>query len=119
MFLFIVRIMAIPDELFEAAAADGARRLRTMWHVTIPLIRPTIVMVVMLTAIESLKLFDLIYVMTNGGPGNATEVLSHYAYLQNFQNNNVGYGSALLVVLLAMCLLLSYIVVGRLRSTDD
>ena len=76
-------------------------------------------MVVLLASIESLKVFDLIYVMTQGGPGNATEVLSHYAYLENFEANRVGYGGAILVVLLAISLLLSYVVVSRMRSQED
>src|SRR5262249_17414990 len=119
MFLFIIRIMNIPDELHEAAFVDGARRLKTIWYVTLPLLRPTIAMVVLLASLESLKVFDLIYIMTQGGPGNATEVLSHYAYLENFEGNRVGYGSAILVVLLGISLVLSYIVVSRLRSQED
>jgi raffinose/stachyose/melibiose transport system permease protein len=118
MFLFLIRLMNIPEEFYEAALVDGARRLRALWHVTLPLLRSTIILVVMLASIESLKLFDLVYVLTQGGPGDSTEVLSHYAYLQNFQGNRVGYGSAILVVLLGitLCLSIAFVSLQRVRS---
>lgn len=117
MFLFIARLITIPEELHEAAWVDGAGWFQQLRYVTLPLIRSTIVMVIMLAAINSLKLFALVQVMTNGGPGHASEVLSTYAYFQAFTGNKVGYGSAIQVVLLVVTFVIA-LVQSRLTSEE-
>jgi raffinose/stachyose/melibiose transport system permease protein len=119
MFLFIARLMAVPQDLRDAAAVDGAGELQTIRHVIIPQLRSTISMVVLLAAIQSLKMFELIYVMTSGGPNHASEVLATWGYFQGFTASRVGYGSAILVVLLVITFLLAFVYVKKFRMQDD
>jgi raffinose/stachyose/melibiose transport system permease protein len=119
MFLFIARLAAIDQELHEAAFVDGANGFQDIRHITIPLLRSTTMMVLLLAAIDSLKLFANVYVMTNGGPNHRTEVLSTWAYFQAFTANRVGYGSAILVVLLVITFILAYIQTTRVRPQQE
>ena len=119
MFLFITRLIAIPQELHDAAFVDGASGRQDIWYVTLPLLKSTAAMVVLLAAIESLKAFALIYVMTNGGPNHQSEVLSTWAYFNAFTANKVGYGSAILAVLLLITFCLAYIQVTRFQPKDN
>ena len=119
MFLFITRLITIPQELHDAAFVDGASGRQDIWYVTLPLLKSTAAMVVLLAAIESLKAFALIYVMTNGGPNHQSEVLSTWAYFNAFTANKVGYGSAILVVLLLITFCLAYIQVTRFQPKDN
>ena len=119
MFLFISRLMAIPQDLHDAAFVDGANGWQDIVHITLPLLKSMVAMVVLLASIESLKLFSIVYVMTKGGPNHATEVLSTWAYFQAFTANKVGYGSAILVILLVITFILAYIQVTRFQVQDD
>jgi raffinose/stachyose/melibiose transport system permease protein len=119
MFLFIARLMAIPQDLKDAAAIDGAGELRTTWHIVLPLLRSTIAMVILLIAINSLKMFELVYVMTKGGPAHASEVIATWGYFQRCTATRVGYGAATLVVLLALTFVLAAVYVRRFRIEDD
>jgi raffinose/stachyose/melibiose transport system permease protein len=119
MFLFISRLMAIPQDLHDAAFVDGANGWQDILHITLPLLKSMVAMVVLLASIESLKLFSIVYVMTKGGPNHATEVLSTWAYFQAFTANKVGYGSAILVILLLITFILAYIQVTRFQVQDD
>ena len=119
MFLFISRLMAIPQDLHDAAFVDGANGWQDIIHITLPLLKSMVAMVVLLASIESLKLFSIVYVMTKGGPNHATEVLSTWAYFQAFTANKVGYGSAILVMLLVITFVLAYIQVTRFQVQDD
>ncbi|MEK4802976.1 sugar ABC transporter permease [Oceanobacillus sp. FSL K6-0118] len=95
MILFRASIVGIPEELYEAADIDGANALRKFSNITLPLLWPTIITSSILSIIGSLKYFDLIYVMTGGGPNNKTELMATYMYEQTFTNFNMGYGSAI------------------------
>lgn len=119
MFLFISRLIAIPQDLHDASFVDGANGLQNILHITLPLMKSMISMVVLLAAIESLKMFSIVYVMTRGGPNHASEVLSTWAYFQAFTANKVGYGSAILVVLLIITFIMAYIQVTRFQPKDD
>jgi raffinose/stachyose/melibiose transport system permease protein len=119
MFLFISRLIAIPQDLHDAAFVDGANGWQDIIHITLPLMKSMIAMVVLLASIEALKLFSIVYVMTKGGPNHATEVLSTWAYFQAFTANNVGYGSAILVVLLIITFVLAYIQVTRFQVQEE
>jgi ABC-type sugar transport system permease subunit len=99
MFLFIAGLEAIPEELFAAAKVDGASPWDVIWRIIIPLLRETITVVVILSTIVCFKLFDLVVVMTGGGPFFATEVLSVRMYFQTFKFNRMGYGSSIAVIL--------------------
>jgi ABC-type sugar transport system permease subunit len=102
MFLFVAGLKALNHELTEAARIDGANGWQTFWHVTLPQLRPVTLMVSTLVGIGMLKLFDLIYVMTQGGPSHATEVLNTFSYDQAFNYNSLGYGASIAVVLLVI-----------------
>ena len=104
MLLFIARLGTIPDEQWDAAAVDGASRPQTLRFVIFPALRGITGVVVLLTLIDCLKVFNTIFVMTSGGPNHATEVLSTWAYDNVFENNQVGYGDAVAVVLLVVAL---------------
>jgi ABC-type sugar transport system permease subunit len=119
MFLFISRLIAIPQDLHDAAFVDGANGWQDILHITLPLMKSMVAMVILLASIDALKLFAIVYVMTNGGPNHATEVLSTWAYFQAFTANKVGYGSAILVVLLVITFFLAYIQVTRFQGQED
>ncbi len=119
MFLFIARLAAISEELHEAAFVDGANSLQDIWYITLPLLRSTTAMVLLLAAIDSLKVFAIIYVMTSGGPNHRSEVLSTWAYFQAFTANKVGYGNAILVVLLVITFVLAYIQVTYFQPREE
>jgi raffinose/stachyose/melibiose transport system permease protein len=109
MFLFVAGLKNIPSEFYEAASIDGANAWQRFSGITLPSLRPVTAVVVILASINSLKLFDLVYVMTAGGPNHASEVLTTWMYAQGFMFNNMGYGSALAVVLLVITFVLTAI----------
>ncbi|PWD50671.1 ABC transporter permease [Serinibacter arcticus] len=104
MLLFLAGLQAVPSELYEAARVDGANAVQRFWNVTIPCIRPTTFLVTVMLTIASFKIFDLILVMTDGGPGTSTLVLSQYIYRKGFEENDFGYASAVAMVLFVICL---------------
>ncbi|WRZ54458.1 sugar ABC transporter permease [Streptomyces sp. NBC_01314] len=101
----------IPTSLYEAAAIDGAGRLAQFWHITLPQLRYTVVTSSTLMLVGSLTYFDLVFVLTGGGPGYATRLLPLDMYITGFQSNEMGLASAISVILVAAGLLLSLIVV--------
>ena len=98
MLILLAGLRALPLEPFESAMIDGASRWQTFWRITLPLLRPVLLVVLMFRTIDALKVFDLIWVMTAGGPGFASETLYVYAYNQAFKYLDLGYGSAVIVV---------------------
>jgi multiple sugar transport system permease protein len=94
MIIYLAGLQEVPRELEEAAMIDGAGSLAVLRHVTLPILTPTTFVVLMLTTINAVQVFDQIYVMTGGGPGTATLTLVQYLYYQAFQSYNLGYGSA-------------------------
>ncbi|MFV2114696.1 carbohydrate ABC transporter permease [Micromonospora sp. LOL_025] len=103
MLLFLAGLQTIPAQLYEAAQIDGANSWQRFVHVTVPGLRHTTFFVTVMLTIESFKVFDLILVMTEGGPGQSTLVLSHYIYQKGFVENQFGYASAVSIVLFAIC----------------
>ncbi|WP_154796360.1 carbohydrate ABC transporter permease [Occultella kanbiaonis] len=104
MLLFLAGLQAIPGELYEAARVDGANKIQRFWNVTVPSLRPTTFFVTVMLTIASFKIFDLILVMTDGGPGTATLVLSQYIYRKGFEEQQFGYASAVAIVLFVICI---------------
>ena len=88
-------------------------------HITLPALRPVTAVVITLTSINTLKLFDLVYVMTAGGPNHASQVLTTWMYAQGFMFNNMGYGSALAVVLLLITLVVTVVQFKLVSRGDD
>lgn len=102
MIIFMAALQNIPEHFNDAAKVDGANLWQRVRHVTVPLLSPTIVLVVLITIVGSLKAFDHIMLMTGGGPANATNVLVYYIYFQAFKIFQTGYASSLAVVLFAI-----------------
>lgn len=102
-------LAALPGEIYESAMIDGATPWRAFWHITLPLLMPFIVVASIIRTIDALKTFDTIFVITQGGPGIASETISVHLYLTAFAFHNVGYASALVVVFFALILLIAYL----------
>lgn len=110
MMLYMAQISGIDKSLYEAAYIDGATKPKAFLYVTLPLIRPMVATAMSLNCIGSLKFFDLIFNMTEAGPNHQTEVLATHLYTQGFKYFKYGYASAIGVVLLLLCLLMTFII---------
>lgn len=110
MMLYMAQISGISRSLYESAKIDGASGVQAFRYLTLPLIKPMVVTTLSLNCIGSLKFFDLVYNMTQGGPNHSTEVLATHLYTQGFQYFKYGYASAISVVLLGLCLLISLVI---------
>ena len=105
--LFLAGLANIPDELTEAAAIDGASWWQIQRHITLPLLGPTIRVSIFLSIIGALQLFDMVWVMTGGGPVNASSTMAIAMFKAGFRSNQFGYGSALAVILFLFCLVVA------------
>lgn len=114
-FFILAGLQTIPSDLYEAARIDGANAWVSFWRLTLPLLAPSIAVVLVLRTIEAFKVFDIIYVMTGGGPASGTQTVAFYTYLQAFSNQLFGYGSALayLIVLAVFSLAMVYLRILR------
>lgn len=110
MMLYIAQISGISKELYEASYIDGASKIQSFRHLTLPLVKPMMITSLSLNCIGSLKFFDLVYNMTQGGPNHRTDVLATHLYTQGFQYFKYGYASTISVILLIMCLIVSFII---------
>jgi multiple sugar transport system permease protein len=111
--LLLAGMQGIPRELYLAAAVDGASRWTMFRRITLPALMPLVLVVLIFRTIDAFRVFDAIYVLTGGGPGNSTETLSIYAYKLLFQTLQFGYGSAAAVVVL-LCVALATALYARL-----
>jgi multiple sugar transport system permease protein len=102
--LLLAGLQAIPRDLYRAAQVDGAGPWRTFWSITLPLLRPAIALAVLFRLLDALRVFDAIYVLTQGGPANTTESLSVYAYKMLMRSGDFGYGTTLSVAAFALVL---------------
>ena len=121
MVYFIASFTNIPYDIYEAGVIDGATRSMYFRKIALPLLKPYIKSAAIMSLVGSLKYFDLIYVMTSGGPGTATELMATYMYKESFSNFNMGYGSAIacgMFILISLTALFTLKVLNR-RNTDD
>lgn len=109
MILFLAGLQTVPRELHEAARMDGANTWQRFTNVTLPSLRPTMFFVTVMLTINSFKIFDLILVMTDGGPGQSTLVMSQFIYRKGFEESQFGYASAAAVALFFMCIIVTII----------
>lgn len=105
--VLLASLASLPPDVFEAARIDRANAFQRFWHITLPLLRPAIVIVVIMRSMIALSAFAAIFAATGGGPGTATEILNLYAYKTSFVELNFGYGSALAVALLVITMAIS------------
>lgn len=117
--LIFAGLQAIPKTVYEAAATDGASEARMFWRITLPLLRPALALVLVLTVIGSFQIFDTVAVTTKGGPVNATRVIYYYIYEQAFQRFNFGYAAAVCVALFAILAGLALLQLRLLRAGDS
>lgn len=118
MVIFLAGLQAVPAELYEAGSIDGTSGWQRFRHITFPLIAPAVTINVVLTMIGSMKTFDLIFVMTNGGPGNASETLALRIYNEAFNLNHFGYATAVGIVMSLFILGLSVFNLRLLRKRE-
>lgn len=116
MVLFAAGLAAIPSSYYEAAALDGAGPWSRFWHITVPLLAPTTLFVLVLSVIGSFQVFDLVFVLTQGGPLGATKVLVFYLYEHAFKFFDMGYASAVAYVLFAILLGLTLVQLRAFRE---
>lgn len=116
--LNLAGLVSLPREPYEAISIDGASRFQQLVHLTIPMMKPTILVATLLRFISALKAYDLVYVMTKGGPGTSTEVMGYNIYKQAYSYMNTGRASAMAYILLFMILIISIFFV-RVNRTDN
>ncbi|HJV18105.1 MAG TPA: sugar ABC transporter permease, partial [Bacillales bacterium] len=117
--IYYAALKNIPDSLEEAAKIDGATPLQIALKIKLPLIMNVVKVTIVLAVVGSLKYFDLIYVMTDGGPNGSSEVMASYMYHKAFKGFDFGYGSAVGFFLLVICLVATYIIRKLTVSNDD
>lgn len=110
MMLYMAQISGISKSLYEASYIDGASKMKAFCHITLPLLKPMVTTTLCLNCIGSLKFFDLVYTMTEGGPNNKTMVLATHLYQQGFKYMKYGYASAISVILLLLCLVVTFFI---------
>jgi multiple sugar transport system permease protein len=115
MVLFSAGLQGIPGHFYEAAEIDGAGQWRRFWHITLPLLTPTTFFIMVMSMISSFQVFDLVYVLTSGGPLGSTKVLVFYVYERAFQFFEMGYASAVSYVLFAVLFILTLVQVKYLK----
>lgn len=118
MMLYMAQITGISKSLYEASYIDGANKWKAFIHITLPLIKPMVATTLSLNCIGSLKFFDLVYNMTQGGPNHRTEVLATHLYEEGFKYFKYGYASAIGITLLLMCLLVTFLVNKFIKVED-
>jgi multiple sugar transport system permease protein len=116
--MVLAALQTLPEEYSEAALVDGANRLQIFYYVTLPFITPVLVISAMFRLIDSVKAFPLIFLLTGGGPGSVTEVTNYYAYLLAFDFNEIGYSSAVTIVMLLLVVAISFAVMWMGRNRE-
>lgn len=119
MMLFIVAIQNIPQDLYEAAEIDGAGRLRRFLHVTVPQVREMAFVTTVTTVTGAFMVFNDVYILTGGGPGNSSTVLAVYMYKNGFFLDKMGYASAIAVLMLIICMVLAVIQQNAFKSGKE
>jgi multiple sugar transport system permease protein len=113
------RLLTIPSSVYEAAAVDGAARIATLRWITLPLLAPVLLVTLLFRTLDALRAFDLMFVLTGGGPAGMTETLTVYAYRSLFQTLRIGFGSAIGVVVFALVMLVAAAYLRVLRRQES
>ncbi|WP_027410336.1 carbohydrate ABC transporter permease [Anoxybacteroides tepidamans] len=117
--IYYAALKNIPSSIIEAAVIDGANPWQLAYKIKLPLVSGVIKITVVLAVVGSLKYFDLIYVMTGGGPNGASEVIASYMYQKAFRSFNFGYGSAIAFSLLLICIIITWLIRKLTRSNEE
>jgi len=114
--IILAGLQAIPRELYEAASIDGAGAWQKFRHITFPLVKPALLLALLFRTIDALKVFDLVFVMTQGGPADTTNVLQFYGYKKSFAEGMIGYGSTIAVAVFSLSLIFSLVYIRLLGA---
>jgi multiple sugar transport system permease protein len=118
MVVIFAALQSIPEYVYEAARMDGLNTRQVLWRITLPLLRPAIVVILLLRGIDSFRNLELVYMMTRGGPAGATETLPWYLYTTGFVNQDLGSASAMAVVMVVLVTIVSQFLVRQLRYRE-
>lgn len=116
--VMVAGLAALPEDLFEAAKVDGASTWQQIWSLTIPLLKPLFLVIILFRSFELLRVFDIVWTLTRGGPGRVTETISFHIYSRTFQSFNLGYGAAMSYVLFFISAAISIILI-RMIGTES
>jgi ABC-type sugar transport system permease subunit len=114
--LLLAGLQVIPRDVYEAAKIDGAGAIRTFRRITLPMLKPAIMVALIFRTLSSFLIFDIVYAMTNGGPGDSTQVLAYLNWFAMNSEENYGLGAAISVALMVMSLIIAAIYVGTFRT---
>ena len=117
--LLLAGLSALPREPYEAAVVDGASALQRFWHITLPMMRQVIVITLLIRLIFAIKTYDIVYIMTRGGPGVATDLVSYFIYRRAFVSLDIGQASAMAVTLLAVVVAMTAVLWGAMRQRQE
>jgi raffinose/stachyose/melibiose transport system permease protein len=117
--VFMAGLQRVDPSLYEAAEIDGASWWRRFWYITIPQIRPELYVVLLICTVAAIKSFDKVYILTGGGPGNATRVPAYYSWQNFFEKTQVGYGAAIATVLTLITVLLTVVFLRRQNRLEE
>ena len=117
MLIALAGLASLPREPYEAAYIDGVTSIQSFWYITLPLLRPTLVVAILFRSIDALKTFDIIFVMTQGGPANSSETINILLFNQAFSYFNMGYAASMAVALFALVMGASLVLIKVRRST--
>jgi len=117
--LYLAGLQGIPDEYYEAAKVDGANALQSFWHVTLPMLRPTIALTIVLNFIASMQVFNDVVMLTSGGPARATETIAYLLYQTSFGYFKYSYGATMAIVLFVMILILTLTLLRSFRASEE
>ncbi|MGB9586405.1 MAG: carbohydrate ABC transporter permease, partial [Anaerolineales bacterium] len=116
--MLLAGLQSLPEEPFEAARIDGANAIQTFFYLTLPLLRQTILVALLWRFIDTFRIFDVVYLLTAGGPARATETVSIYVYRYGFQSFNLGFASAASYVMIVIMLVLAAILTRYIGRTE-
>ncbi len=119
MFLILLAgLQALPLEPYESAKVDGGSEVQIFFYITFPLLKPAILIALLLRIMDTLRIFDQVFIMTEGGPANATETMSLYIYRHGFRFSNIGYATAMSFIMLILTVMISNFFISRLKMEE-
>ena len=116
--LLLAGLQTIPKDLYESAEMDGANGFKSFWHITIPLLTPAIIVSLLLRTMDALRVFELPFNLTDGGPLNTTETISLYSYRVLFEFVEFKYGSSMVIIQFILILIMSLIYIKSIKNID-
>ncbi|NRF90383.1 sugar ABC transporter permease [Paenibacillus frigoriresistens] len=116
--LLLAGMQTIPKDLYESARIDGSDSWKSFFHITIPMLKPVLLVIMVLRTMQCFGVFDIIYILTKGGPANGTMTISYYVYFETFGNLNFGKGSAISFIVAIIILLISLVYIKLLRTEE-